>query len=190
MATKKHHKRRRSASKPKTRRRRRSSGLFGSSAALPVGLKGAVLNLAKGVAGALIISKLAPMIDKDGSKPDNRMYFGIGLSIITAAFFKQPVIAAGMAGATALQIGSKIGLLSDDELDFQYVPSTLLSQKAIASRINSNGSLMPDFINDNDGNQYQLYDDGQYRLYDGFTSVYGNNISNPGFYDGMAGFRC
>jgi hypothetical protein len=156
----------------KTTRRRRSTGLaagFGMS-----GLKGAAINTAKGAAGGILFALLAKAIDKDGTKPENRLYAGLIGSMVAGMFLKQPAIAAGIAGSIGVPVAQKMGFLNDD--DYAFLPESLLSQKAIASS--------PMYIND-DGEMFQLAENGQvYPLAasGNFSQIY-PGYNNPGMYD-------
>lgn len=164
--------RRRSTTARKTTRRRRSTGLsagFGIS-----GLKGAAINTAKGAAGGILFALLAKAIDKDGTKPENRLYAGLIGSMVAGMFLKQPAIAAGIAGSIGVPVAQKMGFLNDD--DYAFLPESLLSQKAISSQ--------PMYINDN-GEMFQLAENGEmYPLAasGNFNQIY-PGYNNPGMYD-------
>lgn len=163
--------RRRSTAPRKTTRRRRSglSAGFGMAS-----LKGAAINTAKGAAGGILFALLAKAIDKDGTKPENRLYAGLIGSMVAGMFLKQPAVAAGIAGSIGVPVAQKMGFLNDD--DYSFLPDSLLEQKVISST--------PMYVNDG-GTAYQLADDGTwYPLADAsgnFGKIY-PGYNNPGMY--------
>ena len=168
-----------SPSRPAKRRYKPARRRSGLSASLGMGnIKSSVMITAKGAIGGILNTFIGKLIDKDGTKPDNRLFAGIGLSIIAGMFLKQPAIAAGIAGSIGTPIGQKLGFLKDD---MEYVPDSLLSQRALTNQ--------PMFINDQNGNNYQLAENGEYLpinqfgLNDNgnFNQIY-PGYNNPGFY--------
>ena len=113
--------RRSSTGRKVTRRRRMGAGMATAN------IKGAAFNSLLGVAGGLLFGFAAKLADKDNSKPNNRIIVGLGLSILAAVIAKKPAIAAGIAGATAALIATKVPGLADYDVDF-VAPDTLMSE--------------------------------------------------------------
>lgn len=136
--------RRRSSSKRVSVRRRRRSGLAAA------GLKGAGINALKGLAGGLLFGVIAKLADKDGNKPNNRIIAGLAASVAAAMFIKQPFIAAGIAGATAATVATKIpGLNDGQEVEF-ISPDSLMNDNS------------PDLVYGDDGTAYFPLQDGNF----------------------------
>jgi len=156
--------RKRGHNKPARRRRSMSSnGMAG-------GLKGAAINTAKGAVGGILYSVIAKMVDKDGSKVNNRIIAGAVLAFGSSMFLKQPAIGAGVAGAFGLTLAQKLGFLNDGE-DYSYVPESLLSERQ--PLVNASVPNM-DYYGLQEPNM-NLYDGNFDRIYPGYL--------NPGFYD-------
>jgi len=153
--------RRRSAvTRTRTRRRRMSAGMNTAN------IKGAAFNSLLGVAGGLIFGFAAKLADKNNDKPNNRILVGLGLSIVAALIAKKPAIAAGLAGATASLIATKIPGLADYDVDF-VAPDTLMSEA-------------PNLLYDEDGNAYFPLNDGSYfPLNDYQASAYNRAKNTP-----------
>lgn len=150
MARKKTH-RRRSAVKKVTRRRSRRLGAGMNTA----NLKGAGMNAIKGLAGGLIFGFIAKLADKDGSKPNNRIVAGLITSAAAGMFLKQPAIAAGIAGATAALVATKIPGLNDGSYDVEFIPPNTLMDAQPDLVYDENGQA---FFPLNDGSVFPLND--------------------------------
>lgn len=152
--------RRRRSSPVKRARSRRRIGAGMATA----NIKGAAFNSLLGVAGGLLFGFAAKLADKDNSKPNNRIIVGLGLSILAAVIAKKPAIAAGIAGATAALIATKVPGLADYDTEF-VSPDTLMSE--------------PNLIYDESGQAYFPLSDGSFfPLSDYQASAY-NNARTP-----------
>lgn len=165
MAKKKRTRRRKSSSvrralsspKRKTTRRRRKKGLLSSAGLSMTGITNAVKHNGVGALGGalFLMTRAVPM-------PNYlRPIVGFGGSILLSTMAKSPMMAAGMAGATAYYLGDKIipkfmpNLLNDDFEDGDWVDADTLSDTGY---VDANGNAI---MQDGDGVYYQLNDAGE-----------------------------
>jgi hypothetical protein len=173
MATKRKKRRRKStsvrrtlSSKPAVRRRRRKRGMFDGSTGLMAMVKH---NSMGALGGALFLATRLVSMNKWV-----RTAVGFG-GAVGLSYFKAPFVGAGMAGATAYQLGESLlpaGLLHDDLEDAEYVDANTLSDSGMDDEngypimVSENGSAYA--LNDN--NELEPLDD-DYSLQDGMQSV-------------------
>tara|TARA_R100001591_G_scaffold118462_1_gene141429 strand:- start:1473 stop:1913 length:441 start_codon:yes stop_codon:yes gene_type:complete len=122
------HRRKRVARRTPVRRRRRSMGQKITKAKL----NSAVMDAVKGGLGGVIASVLTNTVGKQAGGEGFAPYTGLAGSVATSLFFKQPAIAAGMAGYAGTKVLSSLpgvgGFLAGHGMEGYHTMSNMFLQ--------------------------------------------------------------